>query len=75
MPEVLEIDLHKDGRHMYREVAIFTDSILMISNDKTMFVKVDYLRDLPNLKYFKNLIQVISQTKYINLEIKTEQQK
>ena len=52
---------------MFREVAIFTDSILMISNEKIMFVKVDYLRDLPNLKYFKNLIQVISQTKYINL--------
>ena len=50
---------------MYKEIAIFNDSILMIGLQKPVLLKLDMMRDLPNLKYFKNLVEIVSETKYI----------
>lgn len=65
LPEIYYIDLVKDQKEMYKEIAIFNDSILMIGSQKATLLKLDMMRDLPNLKYFKNLIEIVSETKYI----------
>lgn len=52
---------------------MFNDSILLLSNssqNKPIFAKLLYVRDLPNLKYFKNNVQVINSGPYLNIHFK-----
>ena len=57
---------------------MFNDSILLLSNNsqnKPIFVRLLYVRDLPNLKYFKNNVQIINSGRYLNIHFKKLKQK
>jgi hypothetical protein len=42
---------------------------------KPLFMPLGLLRDLPNLKYFHNLVQLITRDRYLTIEFKEEKQK
>ena len=70
------IDLINDTSQVAKEINIFNDTVLVVfSNAKPIFTKLRIARDLPNLKYFKNLIQLINEERYLTISFKKEKQK
>jgi len=66
-----------DRSSHYKSVYLFNDTVLLqpLSNTKPLFIKLSMVRDLSNLKYFKNLVQLIHEDKYLTIEFKKEKQK
>lgn len=54
---------------MFKELDLFNDSIFLVptSNAKPILCEVSLVRDLPNLKYFKNLVQIVSSDRYLTI--------
>lgn len=61
-----------DRSSHYKELHLFNDSILLQPhpNSKVIFGQLTMVRDLPNLKYFKNLVQIICEDRYLTIEFK-----
>lgn len=63
------INLLKEEESQLESIAIFTDFILLIpknNTEKPTVVKIVHLRKLENMKYFKNLLQIVDLKKYFN---------
>ena len=61
LEDVQLIDLISDTSQVAKEVNLFNDTVMVVlTNSKPIFAKLRIFRDLPNLKYFKNMIQLIN---------------
>ena len=67
--DICLIDLINDESSVYKELNLFNDAIFLIPSNSTRvtFCGLTTFRDLPNLKYFKNLVQIINADKYLTI--------
>ena len=75
--DICLIDLINDESSVYKELNLFNDAIFLIPSNSTRvtFCGLTTFRDLPNLKYFKNLVQIINADKYLTIQFKKDKQK
>lgn len=76
LEDVSLIDLINDTSTVAKEINLFNDCILVVfANSKPILATLRIARDLPNLKYFKNLTQLINEERYLTISFKKEKQK
>lgn len=77
LQDISLIDLINDESSLFKELNLFNDTVLLIpvSSAKPIFTPFSNFRDLPNLKYFKNLVQIIHMDRYLTIEFKKEKHK
>lgn len=77
LQDISLIDLINDESSLFKELNLFNDTVLLIpvSSAKPIFTPFSNFRDLPNLKYFKNLVQIIHLDRYLTIEFRKEKHK
>ena len=76
LEDVNLIDLINDTSTVAKEINLFNDSVMVVMlNSKPIFTKLRIPRYLPNLKYYRNLIQLINEEIYLTISFKKEKQK